>query len=135
MTKLSLALALALLLVPALSLAADPAKDSVFQWCNTRQTCPFAFETTKTGRYIREIRAYNRCSQVPAKFPRIRVRDGKFSKTGTVRNVTGQKLTYTIRGEFKRPKKAVGTYDVDRRRCKAKPRKFTARKLMPGIEA
>ena len=129
MQKICLTLATALLLIPALSFAAKPAKNSTFQWCETPQVCAFGFMTTKNGKYLKDIRAYNKCNEVPAEFPRIRVKDGKFSKTGTVKNVLGQKLTYTIKGEFKKPKKAVGTYDIDRKGCKAKARKFTAKKI------
>ena len=129
MKNLCLTFATALLIVPAISFAADPAKDSTFQWCETQEICAFAFDTTKSGRYLKNIRAYNKCNEVPAEFPRVRVRDGKFSKTGTLKNVIDQKITYTFKGEFRRPKKAVGTYDIDRRGCKAKPRKFIAKKV------
>ena len=115
--------------IPALAFAADPAKNSAFQWCKTRDQCPFGFETTKTGRYIKEIKAYNKCAAVPAVYPRIRVKAGKFSKTGTVTDVIGQKLTYTIKGRFTRPRKAVGTYDIDRKGCSAKPTEFVAKRV------
>jgi hypothetical protein len=119
----------ALCLVPALALAANPAKNSAFQWCETKDKCSFGFETSKDGKRIKDIKAYNKCAQVPAVFPKIAVKDGKFSKTGTVTDVIGQKLTYTIKGSFTTPKKAVGTYDIDRKGCSAKAQKFTAKRI------
>lgn len=134
MKKLCLTFATALVLVPALSFAAKPAKSSIFLWCKSGgQVCPFGFETTKSGKAIKEIRAYNKCAQVPANFPKIRVKDdGRFKKSGSVTDVTGTRLTYTIQGRFKRPKKAVGTYDIDSRKCSAKPTKFVAKKVKPS---
>jgi hypothetical protein len=122
-------LAVALGLVPALALAANPARNSEFHWCQAEDVCPFSFETSKDGRYVKRIRAYNDCNQVPAPYPRLRVRKGQFAKSGTVTNIIGEKVTYTIVGRFKTPKRAVGTYDVDGKDCKAKPRRFTARRI------
>jgi hypothetical protein len=124
-----------LCLVPALAFAASPAKNSAFQWCESKEKCSFGFETSKDGKKIKNIKAYNRCAQVPAPFPKIAVREGKFSKTGTVTDAIGQKLTYTIKGSFTTSKKAVGTYDIDRKGCSAKAQKFTAKrvgKAQPG---
>ena len=129
MRKTIATVALALCALPALAFAADPAKNSAFQWCPTENSCPFGFETSKNGRYVQDIKAYNKCAQVPATYPRIRVKSGKFAKTGTVTDVIGQKLTYTIKGTFTRPKKAVGTYDIDRKGCSAKPTKFVAKRV------
>jgi hypothetical protein len=128
--KLVAVLVAAICLVPALAFAADPAKNSAFRWCENSDSCPFAFETSKNGRYIKDIMAYNDCARVPATFPRVRVKDdGSFSKTGTVTDVINQKLTYTFKGRFTRPKKAVGTYDVDRKGCTGKPVKFVAKRF------
>ena len=132
MRKTLLTFTTALLLVPALSFAANPAKDAAFQWCETRDRCSFGFQTTKNGKYIKDIRAYNKCAQVPTEFPRIRVKNGEFSKTGKAKNVLDQTVTYTIKGKFKKPKKAVGTYDLDLKGCSAKPTKFTAKKVTPS---
>ena len=129
MRKLAVAVVAGICLVPALAFAADPAKNSAFQWCETRDRCAFGFETSKNGRYVKEIRAYNDCARVPAEFPRIRVRDGKFSKTGTVTDFIDQKLTYTFKGRFTRPRKAVGTYEIDRKGCNSKPIKFVAKRF------
>ena len=129
MHKLLAALVAAICLVPALAFAADPAKSSAFRWCETRDSCPFAFETSKDGKKVIDIKAYNKCAQVPAIFPKLGIRSGKFSKTGTVTDVTGKKLTYTFKGRFTRPKKAVGTYDIDRKGCSAKPTDFVAKRI------
>jgi hypothetical protein len=127
--KIVTAAAAAACVVPALAFAAHPAKNSAFQWCESKDSCKFGFETTKNGGKIKDINAYNKCAQVPATFPKIRVKDsGKFSKSGAVTDVTGQKLTYTIKGKFKKRKKAVGTYEVDSRKCDAKPIKFVAKR-------
>jgi hypothetical protein len=127
--KLAAALVAAICLVPAVAFAADPAKNSAFQWCESSDRCPFYFETSKDGKKVVDIKAYNKCAQVPATFPKIAVTAGKFSKTGTVTDLTGQKLTYTIKGKFTRAKKAVGTYDIDRKGCSAKPTDFVAKRI------
>jgi hypothetical protein len=134
--KLLAAVVAAICLVPALAFAADPAKNSAFEWCKTADSCPLRFETSKDGKKVIDIKAYNKCAQVPATWPKIAIRSGKFSKTGTITDVTGQKLTYTFKGKFTRPKKAVGTYDIDRKGCSAKPTDFVAKrsgKAQPGI--
>ena len=129
MKKILLAAAAAICLVPALAFAADPAKNSAFQWCESKDRCPFYFETSKDGKKVIDIKAYNKCARVPATYPKIPIRSGKFSKTGTVTDVIGQKLTYTFKGKFTRPKKAVGTYDIDRKGCSAKPTEFVAKRI------
>lgn len=129
MRKLVAAVVAAICLVPALAFAADPAKNSAFQWCPEKDDCPLRFETTKNGRYIKDVKAYNDCARIPANYPRIRVRNGKFSKSGTVEDLAGQKLTYSFQGRFTRPKKAVGTYEIDRKGCTAKPQKFVAKRF------
>ena len=130
MRKLLVAVAAAICLVPALAFAADPAKNSAFKWCETSDKCSLIFETSKDGRYIKEIKAYNNCARVPVEnWGRIRVRGGKFSKTGTVTDVIGQKLTYTYKGTFTTPRKAVGTYEIDRKGCNSKAQKFVAKRF------
>jgi len=135
--KLLLTLAVVACVVPALALAAQPKKDSAFQWCENKNSCPLGFETNPKGTKIIDIRAYNKCAQVPATYPKIKVKDdGTFSKSGNVTDVTGNKLNYKIEGKFKKPKKAVGTYDIDAKGCKADAQKFVAKrvgKAQPGI--
>jgi hypothetical protein len=127
--KLALALVAAICLVPALAFAADPAKDSAFQYCVNKDSCPFYFETTKNGKYLTDIKLYPKCAPVPVeKWGRIRVTEGKFSKSGKVTDLVGNKLTYSIKGKFKRPKKAVGTYEVDSKDCKDKAVAFVAKR-------
>jgi hypothetical protein len=130
MKKMLAAAVIAAVTLPALALAADPAKNSAFQYCPKRDQCPFGFNTAKNGRYLKDVKLYAKCSPVPVEdWGRIRVKHGKFSKSGTVTDVTGQKLTYTIRGRFKRPKKAVGTYEVDRKDCSDKAHGFVAKRV------
>jgi len=60
---------------------------------------------------------------------------GKFKKSGKVIDFTGAELTFTIKGKFKKPKKAVGTYEIDSSKsskppfgpCDSDPQKFVAK--------
>jgi hypothetical protein len=122
-------------IVPALAFAAsDPKPNSAFRWCERENRCSFSFETSRTGRKIKDITAYNRCAQVPVEggYPKIPVEDGKFNKSGTVRDAIGQELDFTIKGRFKKPKKAVGTYEIDRRGCNSEPTEFVAKRVGPA---
>ena len=140
MRKAILALVAVACVVPALAFAALPKKDSAYRYCKSGDNCPLTFETSATGRKIKNLRMYNDCSQVPpmdGSYPGVRVKDsGKFEKTGKVTDVTGAELTYTIKGKFTRPKKAVGTYEVDSSKsaappfkpCDSKPQDFVAKR-------
>lgn len=128
MRRALLLLAALAVAVPALALAATPAKNSAFRYCTERDLCPLKFETDRRARYVKDIRLYPKCAPVPTRWPRIRVRRGAFAREGTIRDVNGTKLTYSIEGEFRTRRKAVGTYEVDARDCKDRRRKFTARR-------
>ncbi len=139
MKKTLLALVAVACVVPALALAALPKKDSAYAYCENENSCPLTFNTSKTGRKIKDLTMYNDCARVPPAdgYPKIRVKDtGKFKKSGTVTDVTGAELTFTIKGEFKRPRKAVGTYEVDSSKsstppfgpCDSEPEKFVAKR-------
>ena len=144
MRKTLLALAAVACLLPALAFAALPKKDSAYSYCENPNSCPLKFETSATGRKIKDLTMYNRCAQVPPQagvYPKIRVKDtGKFSKSGTVTDVTGAELSFTIKGKFKRPKKAVGTYEIDSsksptppfRPCDSDPEEFVAKRTGPA---
>jgi hypothetical protein len=117
--------------VPAIALAASPAKDSHFKWCPQKDMCPLDFDTNKAGTKIVNMSLYPKCAPVPVgkgSWPAMKVKDGKFSAAGTVKDVVGRKITYTISGKFKKPKKAVGTFDVDRKDCSDTPHAFTAKR-------
>ena len=125
--------------VPALAFAALPKKDSAYTYCESKNSCPLTFDTTKTGRKITNLSMYNDCAQVPARdgYPKIRVKDtGKFKKSGKVTDVTGAELSFTIKGKFKKPKKAVGTFEIDSSRsatppfgpCDSNPKDFVAKR-------
>ena len=143
MKKTLLALAVVACVVPALALAALPKKNSEYSYCENENSCPLNFETSKTGRKIKNLTMYNDCAQVPPRdgvYPKIRVKDtGKFKKSGTVTDVTGAKLTFTIKGKFKKPKKAVGTFEVDSSKsptppfgpCNSKAEDFVAKRTGP----
>ena len=144
MRKTLLALVAIACIVPALAFAALPKKDSSYAYCDQPNNCPLNFKTTKTGRKIKDLTMYNDCAQVPPQdghYPKVRVKDtGKFEKSGTVTDVTGAELTYTIKGKFKKPKKAVGTFEVDSsksptppfRPCDSEPEKFVAKRTGPA---
>lgn len=123
------AVAAAALLVPAAALAAKPAKNSYFQYCTEEDRCPFGFETSKNGKKIVDIKLYPKCNPVPATWPEIRVKKGKFSASGKVENVLGKEITYVINGKFTSRKKAVGTYEVDAKGCDDKPVEFVAKRV------
>jgi len=136
MKKILLALTVVACVVPVFAFAADPAPRSSFQYCENKNRCPLGFKTNKSGTKIKKLSMYNRCSQVPVEggYPKIRVNDeGKFSKSGTVTDVIGQELTYTIKGKFRKPGKAVGTYEIDSRkgakRCDSDPEEFVAKRV------
>ena len=131
MKKLILAVAMAACLVPAMALAAEPAKNSSFQYCEKKDQCPFGFETTKNGRKLTDIKLYDKCSPVPVmNWGKIRVKaNGKFKKSGTAVDVIGNAIDFTIKGRFKSRKKAVGTYLSESGDCKGKEREFVARRV------
>ena len=131
--------------VPALAFGALPKKDSAYAYCESENSCPFTFETSKTGRKIIAIKAYNKCARVPVDggYPKIRVKDtGKFKKSGTVTDLTGNEVTFTFKGKFRKPKKAVGTFELDSvetrggktKECDAEPEEFVAKRTGPAQE-
>jgi hypothetical protein len=123
-------------ILPALALGADPARNSAFHSCKVRDVCDLRFETDRRGRYVQDLRLYPKCAPVPARWPRIRVRQGAFERRGTVRDVTGERLRYAIEGRFTTPRRAVVTFDVDGRDCKDRRRRLVARRharAKPGI--
>jgi len=134
--KIILALVAVACVVPALAFAAQPKKDSTFTHCESENDCPLAFETTENGRKIKNLTMYNDCAVVPpveGRYPKVRVKDtGKFRKTGTVTDVVGQELTFTFKGKFKKPKKAVGTFEIDRQGCDSEPENFVAKRTGPA---
>jgi hypothetical protein len=132
--KALLALVAVACVVPALALAATPKKDSSYAYCPTANKCPLNFNTSANGHKIKNLSMYNDCAEVPPKngYPSIRIKDtGKFKKSGTVTDFTGAELTFTIKGKFKKPKKAVGTYEIDSsksaRPCDSDPKEFVAK--------
>ena len=131
MKKIILAVAVAACMVPAMALAASPAKNSSFQYCEKKNQCPFGFETTKTGRKLTDIKLYDKCSPVPVmNWGKIKVRaSGKFKKSGTAVDVVGDAIEFTIKGRFTKRKKAVGTYRTDASDCKGKEREFVAKRV------
>jgi hypothetical protein len=117
--------------VPTLAFAADPAKNASFQYCKSDNDCPLRFKTNRGGGKLTNLTMYNKCAQLPVNgfYPKVPVNDeGKFSKSGTVTDVTGQELRFKIQGKFKKPGKAVGTYDIDRQGCSAQPTEFVAKR-------
>jgi hypothetical protein len=134
MRKTILGLAAVACVVPALAFAADPAPNSSFRYCesNDSNNCPFTFKTNRNGTKLKKITAYNKCAPVPVPdgYPKIPVNnEGKFSKSGTVTDVIGEKLQFKFQGKFKKPGKAVGTYDIDRQGCNAQPKEFVAKRV------
>jgi hypothetical protein len=119
--------------VPALAFAAaDPKKDSHYSHCTAPNQCPLDFDTNKLGTKIINLSMYPKCSPVPVGksgvFPPIAVNDGKFDKQGSIENLVGDKITYHVKGKFTRPKKAVGTYNVDSKDCSDRERDFVAKR-------
>ena len=134
MKKILLTLAaVACVVVPALALAAHPAPSTSFAACENGR-CPVTFKTNKTGTKLKKLSMYNRCANVPVEggYPKVPVdNEGKFSKSGKVTDVIGQTLTFTIKGKFKKPRKAVGTFEIDSqkgaKKCDEDPEEFVAR--------
>ena len=120
--------------IPALALAADPAPSTEFSW--SEQSDSVHFKTNKTGTKLKKLSMYNKCAKVPVEggYPKIPVNDeGKFSKSGKVTDVIDAELTFTIKGKFKKPGKAVGTFEIDSERrgkqCDAEPQEFVAKRV------
>ena len=136
MRKIAAVVAVVACAIPALAFAALPKKDADYRYCDRPNSCPLTFHTSGTGRKIKDLNMYNRCATLPAEFPGVRVRDtGKFSKSGTVEDVLNNDVNYTIKGKFRRPKKAVGTFEVDggpKRNCDADPEEFVAKFVPPA---
>ncbi len=141
MRKIIAAVVSAACVIPALAFAAQPKKDSHYRYCENQQTCPLSFNTSGTGRKIKGLAMYNRCAQLPANYPGMRVNDeGRFKKSGTVDDVLGNEVRFEIKGRFKRPKKAVGTFELDTtetrggrtKECDADPERFVAKRVGPA---
>ena len=133
MKKTLLTLAAVACVVPVLALAADPLPSTEFAACENGR-CPVTFKTNKTGTKLKKLSMYNRCANVPVEggYPRVPVNDeGKFSKSGKVTDVVGQELTFTIKGKFRKRRKAVGTFEIDSQKgaksCDEDPEEFVAR--------
>ena len=114
---------LLLLAVPASGLASlVPIKNGNFCVNCTKGNSPGSVHVSKTGGMIDKLVYYNNCARVPvATMPKIPITDGAFELSATVRNVIGQKITYSIKGRFTTPKLAVGTINATGggRACKA----------------
>jgi hypothetical protein len=128
-----LTLAAVACVVPALAFAAaDPKPNSHFIYCKKQNNCPMDFNTNKAGTKIVHLSLYPKCSPIPVGkkgfFPDMKVENGKFSGKGKIDNVLGDPITYDISGKFKKPKKAVGTYDVDAKDCSDGAHKFVAKR-------
>lgn len=135
--RITLAVAIAAVLVSAaIAFAARPAKDSSFAWCTSKNVCPMNFDTNKKGRKIVNLSLYTDCATVPPMdgyWPNIKVRRrGKFSKQGSFEDVIGQTIEFEIKGRFKKKKKAVGTYLVERADCNDSEQKFVAKRRGPA---
>jgi hypothetical protein len=54
-----------------------------------------------------------RCAGVPAiGFPKTPILNGAFTRTATIKNVLGKKITYTLNGRFVGPKLATGSINA-----------------------
>jgi hypothetical protein len=129
MRKVTAAVIAAACLVPA-AFAATPAKKSSFAWCTSKDVCPMKFDTNRTGKRLVNFGLYSKCATVPPAegWPTFRVRNGKFSKKGSFKDVIGQTIQFKVAGKFVTRRKAVGTFDIDRAGCSDKERKFTAKR-------
>ena len=94
------------------------------------------FSTNKKGTKTIRLSLYPKCSPIPVGkkgfFPNMRIENGKFSGKGKIDNVLGDPITYDISGKFKKPKKAVGTYDVDAKDCSDGEHDFVAKRDGPA---
>lgn len=131
MRKTIVALVAVACVAPAVALAANPAKNSHFSWCPQKDRCPLKFDTNKAGTKIVNMTLYPKCAPLPVatrSWPAMKVEQGKFSAEGSVKDVVGNTINYKINGSFTRPKKAVGTFDVDSKNCSDGKHKFTAKR-------
>ena len=104
------ALALA---IPAL--AASPAKNSEFQAKGPHNQITPTFETDKTGKHVVNFSFFNDCAPVPIlNMPKIAVKAGRFSYSGTVTDVTHKKIKVKFKGHFTTAKVAKGTVNFSR---------------------
>ena len=130
MRKVIAAAIAAACLAPA-AFAATPAKNSSFAWCTSKNVCPMKFSTNKSGKRLVNFSLYSKCATVPPAegWPTFRVRNGKFAKSGSFKDVIGQTIKFKVAGKFVTRRKAVGTFDIDRAGCSDKARKFTAKRM------
>jgi hypothetical protein len=110
-----LALGAAVLLVPALGSASTvkPVKYSTFCINCTPKMEPGNFHVSKSGLTIDSLTYFNNCAGVPAiGFPKTPILNGAFTRTATIKNVLGKKITYTLNGRFVGPKLATGSINA-----------------------
>ncbi|MEA2387119.1 MAG: hypothetical protein QOJ22_1293 [Thermoleophilaceae bacterium] len=129
--------ALVLLAVPATGLASPtPTKNANFCVNCTKANHPGSFHVSSNGGMIDKLVYYNNCARVPATtIPKIPISDGAFELSATVKDVTGAKITYSIKGRFTTPKLVSGTINATGggHTCKAVP--FTAKYVSTGAAA
>jgi hypothetical protein len=74
---------------------------------------PGDFHISGSGKWIDAWSYFNNCAPVPvAKPPKIAIKGGKFSFSGTLTEVTKTKLHYTLKGHFVTPHLAKGTVNA-----------------------
>lgn len=79
----------------------------------TAKTAPGGFHISRDGKFIDAWDYFDKCAPVPvAKPPKIRVSNGKFSFSGTLKDVTKKRLHYTLKGRFVTARLATGVVDA-----------------------
>ena len=129
--------ALVLFAVPATGLASStPSKNANFCVNCTKANHPGTFHVSSNGGMIDKLTYYNNCARVPATtIPKIPISNGAFELSTTVKDVMGQKITYSVKGRFTSPKLVIGTINATGggHTCKAVP--FTAKYVNTGAAA
>jgi hypothetical protein len=111
----ALAAAVTAIAVPAVAASgsAKPVPNGNYCMNCTKKLAPGDFHVSKNGKSIDAWSYFNKCAPVPvAHPPKIAIKAGKFSFSGTLMEVTKTKLHYTLKGHFVTPHLAKGTVNA-----------------------
>lgn len=97
------AITAAVLALPAVAHGgtANPVKNGNYCMNCTKKLAPGDFHVAKNGRSIDAWSYYNKCAPVPvASPPKIAIKNGHFSFSGTLTDVTKKKIHFVLKGSF-----------------------------------
>lgn len=114
----------ALLVAAAVAVAAKPKPGQYSQQKGNRLVVSF---TVKKGK-VTKFSAYPKCAPVPVQVPAVKIKNGKFSFKGKVKDVTGSEVSIEISGRFTTTTKATGSYRYTTADCSDSKKRFTAKR-------